>query len=210
MTLKLSQLFSIAFFACVLTVLGSEHAEAKTSLASWYGPGFKGLTTASGEPYDPSGYTAAHKRLPFGTELVVSYQGRSVRVIVNDRGPYVGQRKLDLSKGAAKYLGLKRVGVDYVDYTVVGDSAYDNNYGSYSAGYSATTDYSAGTGYSTQSQTVSYSSGAQAVPGGTYVVQPGDTLSQLALQLGTTVEYLAAANGIENPDLIYSGQTIYY
>src|SRR5215213_606323 len=202
MTLKLSQLFWIALFVCVLTMLGSEHAEAKTSLASWYGPGFKGLPTASGEPYDPSGYTAAHKKLPLGTELVVSYQGRSARVMVNDRGPYVGQRELDLSKGAAKYLGLKRAGVDYVDYTVVGDSAYDNYYGSYSAGYSATTDYSAGTGYSTQSQ---------AVPGGeTYVVQPGDTLSQLALQLGTTVEYLAAANGIENPDHIYSGQTIYY
>jgi LysM repeat protein len=42
------------------------------------------------------------------------------------------------------------------------------------------------------------------------VVQPGDTLSELALQLGTTVEYLAAANSIENPDLLYSGQTIYY
>jgi rare lipoprotein A len=211
MTLKLSQLFWIALLACILTVLGSGHAEAKTSLASWYGPSFKGLPTASGEPYDPSGYTAAHKRLPLGTELVVSYRGRSARVMVNDRGPYVGQRKLDLSKGAAKYLGLKRAGVDYVDYTVVGDSAYGDNYGSYSAGYSTTTDSSAGTGYSTNSQTVSYSSGAQASPGGgTYVVQPGDTLSELALQLGTTVEYLAAANSIENPDLLYSGQTIYY
>src|SRR3712207_8356403 len=46
-------------------------AEAKTGLASWYGPGFEGLPTASGEPYDPHGYTAAHKTMPLGTDLVV-------------------------------------------------------------------------------------------------------------------------------------------
>jgi rare lipoprotein A len=187
-----------------------ERAEAREVLASWYGPGFKGLPTASGEPYNPSGYTAAHKRVPFGTELLVSYKGRSVQVTVNDRGPYVGQRKLDLSKGTAKYLGLKRVGVDYVDYTVVGGGAYDDSYGSYDASYSETTSYSTGTDYSAYSQTENFSSGAQLEHGGTYMVQRGDTLAGIAAQLGTTVEYLAAANGIVNPDLIYSGQTIYY
>ena len=95
--LKVSQLFWIGLFACVLTMYCGERAEAKEVLASWYGPGFKGLPTASGEPYDPSGYTAAHKRMEFGTELQVSYQGRSVQVAVNDRGPFVGKRKLDLS-----------------------------------------------------------------------------------------------------------------
>jgi rare lipoprotein A len=176
MLIKLSQLLWIVLLACVLTVTCGERAEAKEVLASWYGPGFKGLPTASGEPYDPSGYTTAHKRMPFGTQLVVSYRGRSVEVRVNDRGPYVPGRKLDLSRAAAKYIGLKRVGVDYVDYTRVGRSgAYDD--GSYY---------------------------------GTYIVQPGDSLYGIAAQLGTTVEYLAAANGIANPDLIYSGQTIYY
>jgi rare lipoprotein A len=187
--LKVSQFFWIGLLVCVLTVYCGERADAKVVLASWYGPGFKGLPTASGEVYNPSGYTAAHKRMPFGTELLVSYQGRSVQVTVNDRGPYVGQRKLDLSKGAAKYIGLKRVGVDYVDYTVVGGGAYNNNYSSYDTGYS---------------------SSAQLQPGGTYIVQQGDTLSGIAAQLGTTAEYLAAANGIANPDLVYSGQTIYY
>ena len=187
--LKVSQLFWIGLFACVLTMYCGERAEAREVLASWYGPGFKGLPTASGEIYDPSGYTAAHKRMEFGTELLVSYQGRSVQVAVNDRGPFVGKRKLDLSRGAAKDIGLRRVGVDYVDYTVVGGGARNNYNSSYDTGYS---------------------SGAQPQPGGTYIVQQGDTLSGIAAELGTTVEYLADANGIANPDLIYSGQTIYY
>ena len=136
---KLSQVFWVGLLACVLTVCSGERAEAREVLASWYGPGFKGLPTASGEPYDPSGYTAAHKRMPFGSQLLVSYGGRSVQVTVNDRGPYVGQRKLDLSRGAAKDLGLTRAGVDYVDYTVVGGGAYDDDYGRYGASQSETT-----------------------------------------------------------------------
>jgi rare lipoprotein A len=196
--LKLSRLLWIVLLACAFLALGNDRAEAREGLASWYGPGFKGLPTASGEPFDPRGYTAAHKTLPFGTDLVVNYGGRSVGVTVNDRGPYVGARELDLSRAAARDIGLTRVGVDYVEYTRA-----DRGYGSgYDAGYSA---YSSGTDYST------YSSADQVgTSGGAYVVQPGDTLSGIALQMGTTVEHLAAANGIANPDLIYAGQTIYY
>src|SRR3712207_9305199 len=91
-------------------------AEAKTGLASWYGPGFEGLPTASGEPYDPHGYTAAHKTMPLGTDLVVEYGGSAVQVTVNDRGPYVGSRDLDLSRGAAEAIGLTQAGVDYVEH----------------------------------------------------------------------------------------------
>jgi rare lipoprotein A len=192
--LKSSQVVWVGLLACVLTMYCGERAEAREVLASWYGPGFRGLQTASGEPYDPSGYTAAHKRVPFGTELLVRYKGRSVQVTVNDRGPYFGQRKLDLSSGAAKYIGLKRVGVDYVDYTVVGRS-YDDSYGSYDATYS---------------ETDSYTSRTTQAPDRTYIVQRGDSLSGIATQLGTTVRYLAAANGIDNPDIIYSGQRIFY
>ncbi|HEX2183291.1 MAG TPA: septal ring lytic transglycosylase RlpA family protein [Rubrobacteraceae bacterium] len=176
--------------------LGDDRAEARTGLASWYGPGFEGLPTASGEPYDPYGYTAAHKTLPLGTDLTVSYGGRSVQVTVNDRGPYVGGRELDLSQGAAEYLGLTHAGVDYVDYYVAG--GYDAGY----EGYRATAEYS---GYAA---TESYASGDAS--GGTYVVQSGDTLSGIAAELGTSVEDLAAANGIANPDLVYAGQTLYY
>jgi rare lipoprotein A len=201
--LKLSRVLWVVLLACAFLALGNDRAEAREGLASWYGPGFKGLPTASGEPFDPQGYTAAHKTLPLGTDLVVNYGGRSVEVTVNDRGPYAGARELDLSRAAARDIGLTRAGVDYVEY-----SRTDRGYGgSYNAGYSA---YS-GTDYSTYSETESYSSGAQIEhSGGAYVVQSGDTLSGIALQMGTTVEYLAAANGISDPDVIYAGQTIYF
>jgi rare lipoprotein A len=110
--LKLSRLLWIVLLACAFLALDTDRAEAREGLASWYGPGFRGLPTASGEPFDPQGYTAAHKTLPFGTDLVVNYRGRSVAVTVNDRGPYVGARELDLSRAAARDIGLTRVGVD--------------------------------------------------------------------------------------------------
>ena len=213
MLARFSKVLWIVVLACAFIGFVTDRAEAKEVLASWYGLGFQGEPTASGEPYNAYGYTAAHKKLPLGTELVVSYGGRSVRVTVNDRGPYVAGRKLDLSMGAAKYLGLKRAGVDYVKYRRVGGS-YDTNYYYGSSGgygtdrysYSGRGDHSAYSGdesytYVTQTET--------SVGGGAYVVQRGDTLSELALQWGTTVEALAAANGIADPDLIYIGQTLY-
>jgi rare lipoprotein A len=194
---RLSRLLWVLLLAGAFLALGNDRAEAETALASWYGPGFEGLPTASGEPYDPYGYTAAHKTLPLGTDLTVSYGGRSVQVTVNDRGPYVGGRELDLSQGAAEYLGLTHAGVDYVDYYAVR--------GGYGAGYAS---YPETTEYSGYSATESYASGDAG--GGTYVVQSGDTLSGIAAELGTSVEDLAAANGIANPDLVYAGQTLYY
>jgi rare lipoprotein A len=85
---------------------------ARTWTASWYGPGFAGNPTASGEVFRPGALTAAHKTLPFGTRLLVRNPdtGRSVWVRVNDRGPYVGGRDLDLSQGAAEAIGLAGVG----------------------------------------------------------------------------------------------------
>jgi rare lipoprotein A len=189
--LKVSRLLWAVLLACAFLALGSGSAEAKTGLASWYGPGFEGLPTASGEPYNPYGYTAAHKTMPLGTDLLVNYGGRSVQVTVNDRGPYVGDRELDLSQGAAETIGLTQAGVDYVEYHRA------------NGGY--------GGGYSDYSEVESYSSGVQEQSGGgVYVVQSGDTLSGIAAEFGTTVEDLAAANGVANPDLIYAGQTLYY
>lgn len=74
--------------------------------ASYYGQEFAGSPTASGEPFDPEGYTAAHKSLPLGTKLLVEHGGESVEVVVNDRGPYIAGRDLDLSEAAARELGL--------------------------------------------------------------------------------------------------------
>ncbi|HLY38392.1 MAG TPA: septal ring lytic transglycosylase RlpA family protein [Candidatus Binatia bacterium] len=76
--------------------------------ASWYGPGFHGRRTASGERFDANGMSAAHPTLPFGTHLCVTNvaNGRSVRVRVTDRGPFRRGRSLDLSYGAARRLGI--------------------------------------------------------------------------------------------------------
>ena len=85
--------------------------ESRTSmLSSWYGPGFNGRLTANGERYDMHGLTAAHKTLPFGTKLRVCYKG-CTNVRINDRGPFIGARELDLSYGAAKAIGLVHPGV---------------------------------------------------------------------------------------------------
>lgn len=79
--------------------------------ASWYGPGFDGRATASGAIFDQEGWTVAHRTLPLGTILLISHRGRSVVVLVNDRGPFVGGRILDLSHGVADYLGTVHAGV---------------------------------------------------------------------------------------------------
>lgn len=77
-------------------------------VASWYGPGFHGRTTASGERYNMNALTAAHRTLPFGTHVRVTNResGKSVIVRINDRGPYHGNRVIDLSKAAARSIGM--------------------------------------------------------------------------------------------------------
>ena len=85
----------------------------ETGEASWYGQPFHGRTTASGERYDMNQLTAAHKTLPFGTVVTVTHlgNGRSVTVRINDRGPFVKQRIIDLSRAAARKLGMVEAGV---------------------------------------------------------------------------------------------------
>ena len=93
-------------------------AAESTMLASWYGPGFHGRLTANGEVYDQMGLTAAHKTLPFGTRLRVCYQ-KCVNLRINDRGPFIGARELDLSYGAAQAIGLVQPGVANVQVTYI-------------------------------------------------------------------------------------------
>ena len=80
----------------------------ETGVASWYGPGFHGKKTSNGERYDQEAMTAAHKLLPFGTRLRVTNldNGRVTVVRINDRGPFVGTRIIDLSKAAARSLNM--------------------------------------------------------------------------------------------------------
>lgn len=81
--------------------------------ASWYGPGYEGHPTANGESFDPSAMTAAHKHLPFGTRVMVTdtTTRKSVIVRINDRGPFVAGRIIDLSAAAADALGSRARGV---------------------------------------------------------------------------------------------------
>lgn len=92
-----------------------KEASSRTMNASYYGYSLAGNPTASGEPFDPEEHTAAHKSLPLGTELLVKRGDESVRVTVNDRGPYVASRDLDLSLSAAREIGLPGPGEDQVN-----------------------------------------------------------------------------------------------
>ena len=90
--------------------------------ASWYGQRHHGLATASGEAFDMNKLTAAHRTMPFGTRLRVTNvgNGRSVVVRVNDRGPWANDRVLDVSRAAAKALGMIGDGVTKVEIVVLG------------------------------------------------------------------------------------------
>lgn len=152
-----------------------ERAKAEEALASWYGPGFSGLPTASGEPYDPFGFTAAHKTMPLGTELLIGYGGNSVEVIVNDRGPYVGDRELDLSQGAAQAIGLTEAGVDVVQYSATNQYAapvLDVSITQASTQYSSPTEYDAAAVSSSESTVyeTQYSAEIQTVDSQQYAV----------------------------------------
>jgi rare lipoprotein A len=87
-------------------------------VASFYG-NESGSKTASGQRFDQNAMTAAHRSLPFGTKLRVTHKGRSVVVTINDRGPFIKGRVLDLSTGAARAVGLTSSGVGHVTAEVI-------------------------------------------------------------------------------------------
>lgn len=99
-----------------LTASVLNYIDKGTMTASWYGPRFHGRMTANGETYNQSAFTAAHKELRFGTLLRITNprNNKSIIVRINDRGPYVRGRELDLSKASANALGLLVKGVQKV------------------------------------------------------------------------------------------------
>jgi rare lipoprotein A len=109
--------------ACVVVLCStfiplSNSAEAQVGLASYYKHGRK---TANGEKFNPNGLTAAHRSLRFGTKVRVTHlkSGKSVIVRINDRGPFIRGRIIDLSYGAARAVGLHRSGTAKVKISVV-------------------------------------------------------------------------------------------
>lgn len=123
------QLVSISIAAGTALVLASMQlaahpaAREQQGWASWYGSGFAGRPTASGERFSPQALTAAHRSLPLGTRALVTNleTGQQVEVKINDRGPFTdhGRRVIDLSRAAAKRIGLVRRGVGPVRVTVM-------------------------------------------------------------------------------------------
>jgi rare lipoprotein A len=108
-----------ALVACAFSIglLSGTEAEARgvqRGAASWYGPGFHGRKTASGERFNANAMTAAHRSLPFGTKVRVVNErtGRAVTVRINDRGPFHGGRIIDLAAAPARALGV--AGTAYV------------------------------------------------------------------------------------------------
>ena len=110
----------IAVLLMSLLVLEAQvAAQADPMVATYYASKYAGKPTASGQPYDPYAFTAAHPSLPFGTKLSVSYGGKSIIVTINDRLPYGSDSDLDLSWAAANALGFLEVGTATVDAEAV-------------------------------------------------------------------------------------------
>jgi rare lipoprotein A len=126
---RVSFTVSLVFIAVFTSSCSSRRATVVTprvgaverGIASWYGPGYHGRPTASGETYDMDHFTAAHRRFAFGTRVRVHNldNGRSTQVRINDRGPFKKGRIIDLSRAAARDLDMVRPGTARVRVVVV-------------------------------------------------------------------------------------------
>jgi rare lipoprotein A len=115
-------LLTVSLLGALLTSCGgSKSAFTQSGQGSYYADKFNGRPTASGTPYRPGKLTAAHNTLPFGTKIRVTNTrtGQSVKVVVNDRGPHTKGRIVDVSKRAARKLGLLDAGVVPVKLKVI-------------------------------------------------------------------------------------------
>lgn len=109
-------------------------ANIRIGAASWYGPGFNGKKTASGDIFDPTKLTAAHRSIPLGRRVRVTHlaNGKSVEVLINDRGPYTEGRMIDLSQAAANALemtgkGIAKVRVEELEEAVIAENVRNGN-----------------------------------------------------------------------------------
>lgn len=123
--IKKSHILSLsAFFFCTFFAFSQESFIKKDVRISWYGDEFNGRPTSSGEIFDMTAFTAAHKTLPFGTLLEVTNlaNGKKIAVRVNDRGPFVEDRELDVSKAAAQALDMLSDGIARASIIAIGTS----------------------------------------------------------------------------------------
>jgi rare lipoprotein A len=108
----ISAFLFLGLLSCATSNLSDKKSVYQSGKASWYGEKYHGRKTASGEKYNMNAMTAAHKKLPFGTKVKVTSKinGQSVVVRINDRGPFAKSRIIDVSKAAAKKLGMIQKG----------------------------------------------------------------------------------------------------
>ena len=140
-------LILVAFLTGCSHMQASRNPWQQVGTASWYGKDFHGKPTASGEIYNMYGYSAAHKTLPLGTRVRVTNldNGRRIVVPVNDRGPFVGKRIIDMSYGAARHLGMVKEGLAKVRIEVIQTpagtttSGYTVQFGAYTERQNAVT-----------------------------------------------------------------------
>jgi rare lipoprotein A len=122
MTTTLKYLLALTLVVVNLTATRVLANTETTMLTSWYGPGLQGNRMANGDIFDMNDPTvAAHKELPFGTELELRNpeNGREIVVTIQDRGPFVGERELDVSRAVAQRLGMIEDGVVELEVTIL-------------------------------------------------------------------------------------------
>jgi rare lipoprotein A len=126
---KIGSIVGFVIYGSLTGLAISDTQALETGLASYYSDRFQGHRTASGAKYDRNKLTAAHRSLPIGSKIAVTNlrTKNSVIVTINDRGPYGGHRKLDLSYAAAKEIGLVAMGVAPVTYELVSATAKDSD-----------------------------------------------------------------------------------
>ena len=120
------RLAGLAFaFACFTALAGGCASSKSEGIASYYADKYQGRKTANGETFDSAKLTAAHRTLPFGTRVRVTnlVNGKSVDVRINDRGPFVAGRVIDLSPAAARKLDMIRAGIVRVKLDILGSGA---------------------------------------------------------------------------------------
>ncbi|MES2986498.1 MAG: septal ring lytic transglycosylase RlpA family protein [Pseudomonadota bacterium] len=126
--IRQAMMLAAALGACTASYARAPALEISTGTASFYADRFTGKRTANGELYDPEAFTAAHRSLPFGTHVRVTdlASGRSVIVRVNDRGPWGNGRLIDISRAAARELGLIQRGHGRVELEAANAGGIDD------------------------------------------------------------------------------------
>ena len=219
-TFRFARLLRFVLLMCAFSVFGINYAEAEEGLASWYSPGLEGKPAESGVPYDLNDYTAVGRTLPIETKLLMTGVDHAVSAPpLNDWGRFVEGRNTDLSQEAEQALGLTKVSVGQAEDWRLADQDLPHRVASQEIGSSQEAvrqpnlpqemGQSPGLSQEVARQPESSQRVVQdKANDGVYLVEAGDTLSDIASRFDTTVDNLARSNSIVDPNVIYSGQAL--